>query len=63
MLKSMRLKKYYSLSDINTGGELIELEKPREVLFDDSYYLALGEEDWKVLKSKLWNFMMFGKNL
>lgn len=52
-VKEYEAKKYYSLIDINTGEELIELEKPREVLFDDSYYLALGEEDWKALKSKL----------
>ena len=52
-VKNYKAKKYYSLSDINTGYEIIEMEKPEEVLIDGGMYIAFTEEDWKKLKDKL----------
>lgn len=52
-VKKYEAKKYYSFSEFNTGYEVIELEKPREVLIDECDYLVLDEIQWKSLKSKL----------
>lgn len=47
------VKKYYVLNDRDSGDEVVEFTKPKEVFFDNCDYLALGEEDWKNLKSRL----------
>ena len=47
------VKKYYVLNDRDSGDEVVEFTKPKEVFFDNCDYLALGEDDWKALKSKL----------
>lgn len=52
-VKAYEAKRYYSLNDVKNGEEVIELEMPRKVLFDPCDYLALDEEKWKALKSKL----------
>ena len=51
--KEYEAKKYYSFNKNGSGYEVVEFEKPREVLIDECDYLALGEDDWKALKSKL----------
>lgn len=52
-VKAYEAKRYYSLNDVKNGEEVIELEMPRKVLFDPCDYLALDEEKWKNLKSRL----------
>lgn len=52
-VKEYEAKKYYSFNENGSKYEVIEFEKPREVLIDACDYLALGEDDWKALKSKL----------